>query len=132
MKQKIRRILESHLVDLDNFSTAWEGVTHPSTLPYQSIYLTISSTETGTIGSRGLAEESGFLQINLFFPNGEGSGKIEARAEQLREHFYGLSLIDDGIQVITHQPPLIGGLFLSGNSLALPITIYFTAYELEA
>ena len=26
MKQKIRRILEQHLVKLDNFPTAWEGV----------------------------------------------------------------------------------------------------------
>ena len=104
MKLQIRRILESHLAKLDAFPTAWEGVKTEPKLPYQAVYLTVNTAKTSTISDKPLATETGLLQLTLFFDNGQGTKAIEQRASQL---------------------------FLSGNSLALPITIPFTAYQLE-
>lgn len=131
MKPQIRRILESHLAKLDTFPTAWEGVKTEPKLPYQAVYLSVNTAKTSTISDKPLATETGFLQLTLFFDNGQGTKAIEQRASQLRQHFYGLSVVESHIQLIIHHPPQIGGLFLSGNSLALPITIPFTAYQLE-
>lgn len=132
MKPQIRRILESHLAKLDAFPTAWEGVKTEPKLPYQAVYLSVNTAKTSTISDKPLATETGFLQLTLFFDNGQGTKAIEQRASQLRQHFYGLSVVESHIQLIIHHPPQIGRLFLSGNSLALPITISFTAYELGA
>lgn len=132
MKQKIRRILEQHLVKFDNFPTAWEGVKFEPKGNYQAVFLSINSANTSTISDKPLSTETGFLQLTLFFDNGQGTKVIEQRASQLRQHFYGLNVLEPHIQLVIHHPPQIGGIFLSGNSLALPITISFTAYELGA
>jgi len=131
MKPKIRQRLESHLAKFDTFPTAWEGVKVEPVLPYQAVHLTMTSAKTGTISQRGLAEEQGFLQITLFYPVGLGMKDIEQRASDLRAYFYGWNTIANNLQLVIHSPPLIGGAFLSGNAIALPITINFTAYELE-
>ncbi|MDD7545575.1 phage tail terminator-like protein [Actinobacillus porcinus] len=131
MKQAIRGILQGHLVDLGKFNTAWEGVNNQVALPYQSVYLSVSTADTATISDKPLAVETGFLQVTLFYPNGKGTASIEARAALIRDHFYGQSIIDEDIQVVIHQPPMLGGIFLVDDKLALPITIHYTAYELN-
>ena len=118
MKQIIRSVLQTHLNQLGQFNTAWEGVLNTPKLPYQTLHLTISSSDTGAISDRPHAEELGFLQLTLFY---------EAA---IRRHFYGQSFIKDNVQIIIHKPPLIGGIFFNDNKLALPVTINFTAYEL--
>lgn len=130
MKAIIRSILQNHLVELGKFNTAWEGVNNAVKLPYQAVFLNISSSQTSTIADRPLATETGFLQVTLFYPLGNGTKAIEQRAGEIRQHFYGLSIIEDGVQVVVHSPPQIAGAFLTDDKLALPITINFTAYEL--
>lgn len=130
MKAIIRSILQTHLTELGKFNTAWEGGNNQVTLPYQSVFLNISTTMTSTISDRPLAEESGFLQVTLFYPLGNGTRAIEQRASEIRQHFYGLSFIDDGVQIVVHSPPQINNTFIIDDKLALPITINFTAYEL--
>lgn len=130
MKAVIRSVLQNHLTELGRFNTAWEGVNNKVELPYQSVFLNISTSTTATISDRPLATETGFLQVTLFYPFGKGTKTIEQKASEIRRHFQGLSKIDSNVQVVVHSPPQIGGAFLSEDRLALPITIYFTAYEL--
>lgn len=130
MKLIIRSILQAHLIELGKFNTAWEGVDNNVSLPYQSVSLTISSTQTTAIADRPLATEMGFLQIMLFYPFGKGTKAIEERASEIRQHFYGQSFIEEGVQVVIHTPPQLGSTFLMDDKLVLPITISFTAYEL--
>ncbi|MDY4280862.1 MAG: phage tail terminator-like protein [[Pasteurella] mairii] len=130
MKSKVRSILQSHLVKLGKFNTAWEGVNNPVTTPYQSVWLNVSASMTGAISDRPHGEIIGFLQVTLFYPMGEGTKRIEDRAELIRDHFYGLSSTEENIQVVIHSPPVIGGVFLRDDKLALPITINYSAYEL--
>lgn len=130
MKQKVRSILQKHLDGLGKFNTAWEGVKSIPKLPYQTVYLNISTSETGAISDRPLAEETGFLQVTLFYESGSGTKAIEDRATLIRDRFYGQSFTKDRVQVVIHKPPNIGGIFLIDDKLALPVTINFTAYEL--
>ncbi|MCK3657222.1 hypothetical protein A4G18_00430 [Pasteurellaceae bacterium Pebbles2] len=130
MKTDIRSILQSHLVTLGEYNTAWEGVKNTPTLPYQSVWLNISTGVTGAISNAPKAIETGFFQVTLYSEAGLGTRKIEERAELIRNHFYGQSLAQNGTQVVIHTPPVIGGVFLQDDKLVLPITINFTAYEL--
>ncbi|MGX2975566.1 phage tail terminator-like protein [Ursidibacter arcticus] len=130
MKSTIRSIIQTHLTELGKFNTAWEGVNNKVELPYQSVFLNISSTTTSIISDRPLATETGFLQVTLHYPLGNGTKAIEQRADEIRRHFYGKSFIEDGIQVVIHSPPHLGGTFLMDDKLVMPMTINFTAYEL--
>ncbi|WP_337678114.1 phage tail terminator-like protein [Rodentibacter pneumotropicus] len=130
MKAKVRSILQTHLADLGEFNTAWEGINNSPKLPYQTVWLTISTAQTGAISSKPHSKETGFMQVTLHYPAGNGTQDIEERASQIRKHFYGQSFIQENVQVVILSPPLIGGIFLSDDKLALPITINFTAYEL--
>lgn len=130
MKSTVRGILQRHLLALGEFNTAWEGVKNEPALPYQAVFLNVSTTQTSTISSKPLATDMGFLQITLFYPNNEGTFAIEERASQLRTHFYGQVFIEGTVQIVIDQPPLVAGVFLNEDKLALPITIYYTAYQL--
>ena len=130
MKQIIRSVLQKHITDLGKFNTIWEGVKDLPNLPYQTVYLNISTSETGAISDRPHAEDTGFFQITLFFELGNGTKAIEDRASIIRNHFYGKSFLKDGVQVVIHSPPAIGGALIVDDKLALPITINFKAYEL--
>lgn len=130
MKQVIRSVLQKHLADLGKFNTAWEGVKVAPKLPYQSVYLNVSTSETGAISDRPHAMDSGFFQVTLFYELGQGSKAIEDRATAIRKHFYGKSFIKDGVQIVIHEPPVIGGLFIVDDKVSLPLTINFKAYEL--
>ncbi|WP_439259488.1 phage tail terminator-like protein [Lonepinella sp. BR2930] len=130
MKEKIRSILQSHLLALGEYNTAWEGVKNNPPLPYQSVWLAISASHTGSIAEHPRAVDVGFLQITLYAEIGKGTQAIESRATQLRRHFYGQSIITDDVQLVIHTPPVIGGIVLQDNKLALPVTINFEAYEL--
>ncbi|AUK48906.1 TPA: hypothetical protein QBZ91_002072 [Pasteurella multocida] len=131
MKMKIRAILQGHLSEInDDIETVWEGVGSEPNLPYQSVFLNISSSLTSAISDKPKSQETGFLQVTLYYQSGRGTLEIEERANQIRQHFYGKSFAKKGVQVVIHSPPQIGGTYLNDNILALPVTINFTAYEL--
>ena len=131
MKKIIRSVLQTHFTKLGTFDTAWEGITNDVKLPYQAVYLSVSSSLTGAISSKPHGETTGFMQITLYYPSGNGTSDIEDRAELIRTHFYGISVIQDNVQVVIHSPPVIGGVFFNDNKLALPVTINYSAYELN-
>lgn len=130
MKAKVRSILQTHLTELGDFNTAWEGVKNTPALPYQTVWLNVSTSSTGAISNRPHGECTGFLQVTLYYPAGRGTKAIEERAERIMTHFYGLSTIKDGVQIVIHSPPVIGGIFLNDDKLAQPITINYSAYQL--
>ncbi|MGC6360462.1 phage tail terminator-like protein [Bisgaard Taxon 45] len=130
MKMTIRKILQSHLMKITDIESTWEGVESEPNLPYQSVFLNISSSLTSAISDKPKSKETGFLQVTLYYQSGKGTLEIEEKANQIRQHFYGRSFTKKGIQVVIHNPPQIGGTYLQDNILALPITINFTAYEL--
>lgn len=130
MRQIVRMVLQRHLADFDTFPTAWEGINSNFTAPYQSVWLNTSTSETGSITDKPKAKETGFLQVTLFYPMGNGTRLIEERASELRRHFYGLSVIEDNVQVVVQSPPLVASVQRLDNLLALPITINYSAYEL--
>lgn len=130
MRQIVRMVLQRHLADFDTFPTAWEGVNGDFSAPYQSVWLNTSTSETGTIADKPKAKETGFLQVTLFYPMGEGTQRIEERASELRQYFYGFSIIEENVQVVVQSPPLVANVQRLDNLLALPITINYSAYEL--
>lgn len=130
MITEIRSILQTHLIALGDFNTAWEGIENKITLPYQSVYLQPVSSITTAIGDKPKFTDTGYLQVTLYYPTNNGTQDITARAERIRYHFYGLNIVKNNIQVVIHSPPQIGGIFLNDGCLTLPMTINYTAYQL--
>jgi hypothetical protein len=130
MRKTVRAVLQRHLANFDDFPTAWEGITGNFTAPFQQVWLNTSTSETGAIGEQPKAKESGFLQITLYFPLGQGTGEMEDRATALQAYFYGAVWVENGVQVMITAPPLIAGVQRLDNLLALPITINYTAHQL--
>lgn len=130
MRSIVRSVLEQHLTELNPFNTVWEGILDSPKLPYQAVNLTVSTSETASISNTPKARETGFLQVTLFYPLDQGVRAIETRANEIRQHFYGQAWIEERVQILIQQPPLVASLLRSDNALMLPITIYFTAYEL--
>ncbi|OBX06184.1 phage tail terminator-like protein [Gallibacterium genomosp. 3] len=130
MITEVRSILQTHLISLDDFNTAWEGVESQITLPYQTVYLQPVTAVTTVISDKPKSTDTGYLQVTLYYESNQGTQAITERAESIRNHFYGLNVIQNNVQVVIHSPPQIGGIFLNDGALALPITINYTAYQL--
>lgn len=130
MRPIIRSVLEQHLTELNPFNTVWEGIIEDFPLPYQTVHLTTSTSETATIGNTPKTTETGFLQVTLYYPLDRGTKAIEQRASDIRHHFFGHSWIEEDVQIIVHQPPLVSSLIRQDNALVLPVTVYYTAYQL--
>lgn len=130
MITEIRSILQMHLIAIDDFNTAWEGIESKVKLPYQSVYLQPAASITTAIGNKPKSTDTGYLQVTLYYPTNKGTQEITERAELIRNHFYGLNVVKNDVQVVIHSPPQIGGIFLNDGNLALPITINYTAYQL--
>lgn len=126
----IRSVLEQHLTELNPFNTVWEGIIDSPKLPYQTVSMTTSTNETASIGNAPKAKQSGFFQVTLYYPLDQGTKAIEERADEICRHFFGQVWIEENVQIMVQQPPLVASLHRLDNSIALPVTIYFTAYEL--
>ncbi|GAB1668164.1 phage tail terminator-like protein [Mannheimia haemolytica] len=130
MRPIIRSVLEQHLTELNPFNTVWEGIIDSPKLPYQTVSMTTSTNETASIGNAPKAKQSGFFQVTLYYPLDQGTKAIEERADEICRHFFGQVWIEDNVQILVQQPPLVASLHRLDNSIALPVTIYFSAYEL--
>lgn len=85
----IRSILESALKAVDpTMQTAYENVKFTPTVgvPFQVPYIITSRPQNPTIGG-DFYREVGYMQVNLYYPLGEGSLAITTRAELIRNTF---------------------------------------------
>lgn len=131
MNKLIRKILLTHFTKLEtDFQTIFEGVKTTPKLPYQSLYLQPTTSSTRAISDRPHAEFNGYLQITLNVALGAGTAMFDEQADLISQHFYGQTFIEQGLQLVIQQPPQIGGIFFSEGHLAMPITVYYTAFQL--
>lgn len=88
--------------------TVWENLDFKPTAgtAYQAVYLLPAAPFNWEIG--GAYEQTGILQVNLFFLQGDGWEDSTAQAEAFRSAFpRGLTLTQDGVKIlITHTPEI--------------------------
>lgn len=124
----IRKALEKHLVELDDFPTAFENQKFtPEEWPYQQVNILFAAPENPTMGD-GFFRQRGFMSIRLLYPLNAGPGAIETRAELLRATFKrGLSLIADGVTTIIDRTPEIAPGAIEADRFVVTVRIQFFA-----
>jgi hypothetical protein len=125
----IRAALETALDALSPaLDTAWENLAFEPTadVPYQRASLLFALPDDQEISGRHL--EQGFLQVDLCYPPGEGSGAAAARAALLKSTFRkGVCLTASGVTVLVAQTPQILTYAIDAERYVLPVRISFRA-----
>lgn len=109
--------------------TAWEGTTFKplAGVPMQRVSFIFSEPVNPTYGN-GLTRESGFVQVNLYYPNGFGTRDVMTRAQLIKSTFpRGSSFSSNGIIVhISGTPEMYQGLPVEEH-FVVPVRIPFWA-----
>lgn len=125
----IRAALETRLDALSPaLATAWENndYTPVADTPYQRVHLMRAEPENPTFDA--FRRKLGFLQVTLFYPQGDGPAAAEARADLLSAHFpRGLTLTSGGYKVIIDGTPYVMPGFVDEDRWAVPVRVpYFS------
>lgn len=126
----IRAALETALDAISPpIATAWENdaFTPPDLeTPYQEASLLLAQPDNAETGRQ--YTQRGFLQVNLYYPLGYGTGDVTARAELLKTTFRKtLSFTASGVTAyIDRTPEIIPGR-RDDDRWMVPVRIYFAA-----
>lgn len=102
--------------------------TPPNAGPYASVSFLLSGPEVFTCGDDGLDEHRGVMQVLLQYPQGQGSGLLDEKADAIRESFRaGLKLTYDG-QEVTVVNAGMGNQIPFNNRFVCPVSIRFYAF----
>lgn len=127
---KIRGALESVLNGITpTLSTSWENVpfTPVVGVPFQQVVLDLADPDNFEIGA--VYEQRGIFQINLRYPQQNGTADANARAELIKSTFKrGLSINNAGVTVTIYRTPAIGTGAAVDDRWFLPVRIYFYAH----
>jgi hypothetical protein len=127
MMTTIRAALETALVALGwPDQTAWENKSFNPTAgtPYQRATLLQADPDDSEIGAPAM--ERGYLQVDLFYPTGDGPGAADTRARLLRSTFYrGRSLPFDGGRILIHRTASILPGYTDVDRYVVPVRIFF-------
>jgi hypothetical protein len=127
---KIRRAFEKSLKSLDsNFQTAYENVSFTPTkdVPYQRVQLVPFEPENPTFGDN-FHREVGEFQVFLCFPINNGTSAAYTKAEQIKNFYYrGLTLVEDGLEVIIRTTPAVSGGITANDRFIVPVIIEYYA-----
>lgn len=130
----IRKLLESRLaLLLPSLPTAFDNVafTVQQAVPHQEVNLIPAGVEDPSFGIPGgvqLKREVGLMQVTLCYPEQEGSGAAEARAEAVRAHFpRGLVLQEGSVRLVLVRSPSVHQGRPSRGFFRVPVSIYYSA-----
>lgn len=126
----IRAALETALDAMSPaLATAWENdaFTPPAAdTPYQEVALLLAQPDNAETGRQ--YTQRGFLQVNLYYPLGAGTGDVTARAELLKTTFRKtLSFTASGVSVYIDRTPEIVPGRRDADRWMVPVRIYFSA-----
>lgn len=123
----IRSILETALQSVDpTMQTAYENVSFKPTVgvPYQAPFIITARPQNPTIGDN-FYREVGYMQVNIYYPLGEGSLAITTKAEQIRNTFKrGATFTKNGITVVITGTPELRFVTEKDSYVAI-LKIYF-------
>lgn len=135
---EIRRAIEKRLAAMPGvLPTAYQNAqfTPPAPVgngkppPYQRLFLLPAMTDNRTVDEK-LRDETGFMQVSLVYPTGNGPGAAEAMAEKIREWFpAGLELIEGGEKVRVRGTPSISSPVVESNVFTLPVSIRYRSIQ---
>lgn len=110
--------------------TAWENVSFQTTsgVGYQQCFLLPAKPANPTFGAP-FHRELGIYQINLFYPQAQGTGLITQRAELIRSTFpRNSTFVNNGIYTIISETPEIGNPSVdSDDRFMLPVKLPYYA-----
>jgi len=103
--------------------------------PYQKVWWMFSKPQNPTIAGNGQPEnirETGYIQINLDFPMGVGTGACDAQAQAIRTYFpIGKTFTVSTGSLIVSQSVEFSPARQEGDRWVSPVKIYFVANLFE-
>jgi hypothetical protein len=97
-------------------------------IPYQEVFFLPAEPENPEIVGGSLTREQGIMQVTLRYPEGDGAGDADIRAELIRSVFkYGAQFSAGGITVNVGRTPHILRSYIDANRYCLPVEIRFWA-----
>lgn len=130
---EIRAALEQFIAANTSLPTAFEGVsfTPDSAQPYQRVYLLMNQPQNPTMG-QAFYRETGFFQITLCYPVGNGTGDINTEAERLRRLFIrGRTWSTGGVTILSSMTPQIGNPIIDGDHMEVVVRVFIQADVFE-
>lgn len=126
----VRAALETALAAISPaIDYAWENVDYSPVVgtPYAQVYLLTATPDNREIGP-GYTEQ-GFLQVNLFYPIGNGPADASARAALIRAAFpFGATFAAGSDTVLIKATPEVGPARTEDDRYLLPVRIRFEAH----
>jgi len=128
----VRAALETQLATITPaIATAYENqaFTPPAaSLPYQRVFLMLAAPWNPEMGSGH--QIRGYLQVNLCWPQGVGSGAVEARALLIKNAFpKGASLVSGDVIVTIDGIVAKGNGSPDGTVFMMPVKVPFHANQ---
>lgn len=121
---------ESWLEGAFGLPTAYENVPFEPTpgTPYASLYVVPSKPDVATMGQGGLDEHDGFMQVDLYYPTGQGDMPAVTKADEIYSYYFaGRTLAYQGQRVRVQITERSQGRVENGW-YRLTMTIYYRAY----
>jgi hypothetical protein len=101
----------------------------PNNSPYAELTHFLAPPVVFTLGTDGLDEHRGVMQVLLKYPEGKGSGDLDEKADAIREGFRaGLKLNYDGQEVMVVNSGA-GNYSNLDNKFVCPISITWYAFS---
>jgi hypothetical protein len=123
----IKSALESALLTMTPaIDTVFENTSYTPKVDVPFQYVTITSTKpvNSTIGDIQHREE-GYLQVDLLYPRGKGTGDALRRADLVRNKFKrGTVLTKNGINVVIYATPETSN-YTNGDRFVVTVKVYF-------
>jgi hypothetical protein len=124
----IQAALEKHLATLTPpLATAYENTAFaPVTgTPYQRVHMLVNRPVDRSL-SNDMKEERGIFQVSLFFPQGQGRGAAQQRAQAIQDLFAPVQFLTEGTTTVSiYDPPHIAGGSPDGDRWHLPVSVYW-------
>ena len=95
-------------------------------IPYAQFHLKPGRPDGSIIGD-GFKRETGFIQINLNYPDGTGTAAAEAMADAICRRFKRGTTFDVGFRVLVDAHPYIGPEINDTGWLRLPVRVPYIA-----
>jgi hypothetical protein len=99
----------------------------PGNSPWASLFLAPNAPAVATLGDGGEDEHTGFLQIDLNYPQHTGTAGVLETADKIRAYFVaGRRLVYDGQEVLIRSSGRTAGVNVDGW-YRVSMTIFWTA-----